>query len=104
MTKRIDLSDEAGVERAAKAAELRNQRYLEAFRKVLGTPEGRTFIWSLLMVTRVFDSVWDQSSRIHYLAGRQELGQDILRIVLDLSPEAFLLMKQEATEEERQDA
>jgi len=98
--KRTNVGDEVTVEQNARRAELRRDLDMANLKVVLGTREGRLFVWSLLERTRVFQTVWDPSSRIHYLAGRQELGQDILHDVMELDPEVFLTMKAEANEEE----
>lgn len=77
-----------------------------ALRATLSTPEGRVVLWSVLEQAGVFRSVYDPGARIHYLAGRQDFGHELLarmtatRELEDL----YLLMEKEAREHKRRAA
>ena len=51
----------------------------ELYRAQLATEAGRAFFWHLTQMAGVHRSVWEQSARIHYNAGRQDFGLELLR-------------------------
>ncbi len=62
---------------------------------LLTLPQFRRYIWRLLDTCNIFSSIWRCSAEIHRLAGRQELGQDILVEVTQADPDAFVTMLKE---------
>lgn len=62
---------------------------------LLKLPQFRRYIWRLLETCSIFRSIWRCSAEIHRLAGRQELGQDILVEVTSADPDAFVTMLKE---------
>ena len=67
-------------------------------RNILNTPEGRQWIYNKLEVCGTFAAplVPKDSHGSHVLIGMQSVGQMILNETMNASPEAFLLMSQEA--------
>jgi len=51
---------------------------LSDIRAVLKTAEGRRVLWRLLDMAAPFRSIWEQSARIHYNAGKQDFGHFIM--------------------------
>jgi hypothetical protein len=90
-----------------RVAKKRWQRYVRALREVLSTPEGRLVFGELehglIAKCGVYRSIWDSSARIHYNAGRQDLGHEILSLVADVDEELYLQMEREARALARQD-
>jgi hypothetical protein len=66
--------------------------------EVLSTIEGRRFLWGQLGKCKVYESIWESSAKIHYNAGKQDLGHELMREILDASPEAYLQMQKESME------
>jgi hypothetical protein len=89
-------NDPKQVERVRKQAEREAQWIAEQYRQVMHTPAGRAVVWDLLERCRVFESIWEPNARIHYLAGRQDFGHELMGIVLETDEELYLLMEQEA--------
>ena len=56
-------------------------------REVLETAGGRRFVWRLIEFCKVFHSIWDNSSRIHYLEGQRNVGLMLLNALEDVDPE-----------------
>jgi hypothetical protein len=72
-------------------------------RAVLQTVDGRAVLWDLVVRAGVFASIYDQSARIHYNAGRQDFGHELLAAVIDADEAAYLVMEQEARERQRRE-
>lgn len=79
-------------------------RWLAALRETLSTPAGRHVIWSLLRRAGIYNSIWDPSSRVHYNAGRQDYGHELLAECLRASEDLYELMEREARQQARADA
>lgn len=67
----------------------------EDLRKVLSTLEGRRVMWRLMSHCGVFETVWENSARIHYNAGRQDVGHYIMQEIIKAEPKAFAQMMAE---------
>lgn len=77
----------------------REREELEAaWRLVLKTPVGRMVIWSLIEHCQPFQSIWDNSAKIHKNAGRQDVGHFILSQVEAADQEALFQMMREGKE------
>jgi hypothetical protein len=79
------------------------ERILRMYRTVIQTPEGRALLYHLAQLAGVGKSCWEQSARIHYNAGRQDFGLELLRDVRLVSEELFELMHREAWAREHSD-
>jgi hypothetical protein len=73
----------------------REARSLDALRAVLRTPAGRIVVWDLLTRAGIFRSIWDPSAKVHYNAGRQDFGHELLASCLEADAEAYQLMERE---------
>lgn len=89
----------------AERKEKRRAKLLEqAYRDVLATPAGRLVLWDIMFEARtglahateemphLTASVWDPSSRIHYNAGRQDMGHLVQGRIRRASPMALAEM------------
>lgn len=64
--------------------------------KVLSQIEGRRLMWRLLDHCGVFTTIWDNSARIHYNAGRQDVGHFVMQEIIKAEPDAFQMMMNES--------
>jgi hypothetical protein len=101
------ITGNAGDPRAVKTAK-RLQARREAFaldqlQATLKTPAGRAVIWDLLTRTGVFASIFRQSSEIYYLAGRQDVGHELLALCMQAGKDLYLLMETEARNRQERD-
>jgi hypothetical protein len=64
--------------------------------KIMGTPEGRWWVWDLLDSLKVFTPVWHNSgSEMAKRAGMQEKGLTVLYNLWDTCPSEYRLMQDE---------
>lgn len=90
----------AGDENQVRGAErkIKHERELELrdLCAVLATRPGRRLIWRLMGKCKVFESIWEQSARIHYNSGQQDIGQFLLKEVVEANEESLFQMMREA--------
>src|SRR3954471_4533470 len=91
-----NAADRKKVERADRVQRRRESRFTDALRAVLATPTGRIVAWELLRRARVYESIWDPSSKIHYNAGRQDFGHELLAVIVEADGTLYLEMEREA--------
>jgi hypothetical protein len=100
------LVQNAANEKQLKTAEVRGRlardRELNEMRAILATKEGRRWVWRLMGRCKVFSSVYEQSARIHYNSGQQDIGHYIMAEVMEADPDKFILMGQEHQQEMKQ--
>jgi hypothetical protein len=65
-------------------------------REVLATPAGRLVLWELVARAGVYKSIWTPNSEIHYRAGRQDYGHELLASILEADEQLYELMEREA--------
>ena len=63
---------------------------------VMSTKIGRRVLWRMLAECRVFESIYETNARIHYNAGKQDLGHWLMAELMDVDPNAWLVMQSEA--------
>lgn len=90
-----NAADPRQIRFAARKAKQREARFQTALRAVLQTIEGRIVMTELLQRAGVNRSVWDPSARIHYNAGRQDYGHELMATILEVDEQAFLRMQAE---------
>lgn len=88
-----DISDVRRADRAAKRA---RDRELDVTRAVLATVEGREFLRNWLEALGVFRSIWRPNAEIHFLAGRQDVGHELMALLSEADEAAYLQMETEA--------
>ena len=97
-----NAADEQQVREAEKKQKLRRDQELDDLKKILTMDAGRRLVWRLLGRARVFESVWEQSAKIHYNAGQQDFGHFIMSEVIEAGPEFLLRMMQESKQQGEQ--
>lgn len=68
---------------------------LQDLRVVMSTGEGRRFMWRLMAKCRAFTSIHENSAKIHYNSGQQDLGFFLLNEIDEADPEMFFKMRNE---------
>ncbi len=93
-----NAGDRDQVKKAAKKEKSQDEWNLEDIRHVMRDPLGRRFIWRLLgkEYCKTFESIYENSARIHYNAGRQDIGHKLLAEVIAADEQAYLQMQLEA--------
>lgn len=92
--------DVKNARRLERRREERNRQYLYA---VMNTAAGRAFVWSWIGRLGVFGSIWEANARIHYNAGRQDAGHELMAAVIDVAPDLWQLMETEARQQAKRD-
>jgi hypothetical protein len=87
------------VESAKDKERRQGMRASNDLRAILATVEGRRFMWRLLGRCKTFSSIYEASARIHYNAGQQDIGHNLLIEIDEADPEAFFKMRNEAQQE-----
>ena len=95
-----NAADEAQVKRSVEREKSVRERELMDLKILLSSPEGRRFIWRLMGKAKVFESVWEQSAKIHYNAGQQDFGHFLMAEVVEADQKALFLMMQESKKKE----
>lgn len=73
---------------------LKRKQALDDLRRILESDYGRRYVWHLLEEAKVFETIWDSSSKIHYNAGKQDFGHMLFAEIAKARPEAlFDMMK-----------
>lgn len=96
-----NAADREQVGKAKKTEALNRLAAENDLRTVLATVEGRRWIWALLGKCKVNQSIMQTNATIYYLAGRQDLGNELMGEVIACDPELFLLMQREHYDEVR---
>lgn len=91
-----DVSDPKQVAKAVKAGKAKDERIEDALRGIMGTPEGRMWIWSLLDKCQPFRTPFSSDAlRMAHNCGEANIG---LRLIAELhacDTELYLLMMKE---------
>jgi hypothetical protein len=96
-----NAADRDQVTRAARKDRSSQALALDAVREMLRQPAGRFVMWELIERAGVFRSIWDNSARIHYNAGRQDFGHEIIALLIQADEDLYLLMETEARDRAR---
>ncbi len=62
---------------------------------ILSEQNGRRFLWRLLKHCKAFNSIWEQSAKIHYNAGQQDVAHFVMAEIVEADQDAFLKMMKE---------
>lgn len=82
--------------RKAKSEEKRlRSEYIDDLEYILKTPQGRNVVWKILEDCSVFGSIWEPSAKIHYNAGKQDFGHNLLASVVEAGEKYLFQMMKE---------
>jgi hypothetical protein len=91
-----NAGDEEQVGKAKRRQSLGRDRELDDLKAVLGTLQGRRFVWRLLGHCSAFTSVFSADPYIAaHNSGRQDVGHFLMHEVEIAKPDAFLTMMHE---------
>ena len=93
-----NASSESQLKKAEEKLKFQQKLEIDDLRFVLKTIEGRRVMWRLLIQCRVLESIWENSAKIHYNSGKQDVGHFIMSEVVRANEDAFLLMMKENKE------
>jgi type II secretory pathway component PulM len=90
-----NAADPQQVARARRKEAERGERFLVSLQAIMRTREGRLVMWELLSRAGIYRSIWDPSSKIHYNAGRQDYGHELLASVIAADSDLYQQMERE---------
>jgi hypothetical protein len=90
-----NAADPKQVKFAEQVERRRTERFAQALAAVMKTPEGRTVMAQLIRRAGVYMSIWDPSARIHYNAGRQDYGHELMADLVGIDEETYQIMERE---------
>ena len=90
-----NAADRKQVALASRKERDQREQELADLRELLKTEFGRRFVWRVLGYCKLFQDVWDPSSRIHFNAGLQHVGHWLTAEITAADEEAFFLMMRE---------
>lgn len=91
-----NAADPKQVSRAKRKEDRQREWSIAITRAVLSTVEGRAWCWERLEKLGVFRSIWHPSAQIHYLAGRQDAGHELMNDLIGADETLYLQMETEA--------
>jgi hypothetical protein len=98
-----NAADHKQVQRATSKQKTRRDQELSDLRVILATTCGRRFVWSLLSKCGLYESGWDPSAKIHFNAGRRQVGLELMADIASADEHAFLVMMTEAQQIEKRE-
>lgn len=93
-----NAADPRQVAQGSRIARAREARFLNSLRAVMETEPGRIVMLELIRRCKVFESIWHASAEIHYNAGRQDFGHELMATLVDQNLDAYQLMEREGWE------
>lgn len=93
-----NAADPKQVRRANQAERLRQQRELDDLRHVMGTRQGRRFVWRQLSAAGVFrlSFTYAEPETTIFNEGRRSMGLNLMAEIHQLDPAHYLTMANEA--------
>lgn len=90
-----NAADPKQVKFAEQVERRRAQRFFDAMHAVMDTPEGRIVMATLIRRAGVYRSIWHPSSEIHYNAGRQDYGHELMADLVAVDEQLYQVMERE---------
>jgi len=95
MSAKRNAADEDQVRDQSQKQKFRREREVNDIRSMLGTTEGRRFLWRLMEKCGVYRESFTGSSETFFLEGKRSIGLFVIAEIMDAEPEAYLLMIKE---------
>lgn len=86
---------EEEAERDARQASIQRAQEVEDFKHVVGSVEGRRFLWRLLEKTGVYRSSFTGSSETFFREGQRNVGLFLIGEIHEICPEVYTTMLKE---------
>jgi hypothetical protein len=96
-----NAADPKQVQHAGRKERDRQAARRSRLKATMGTPEGRAALMDILEDCRVYESIWHPSAMIHYNAGIQDVGHQLLARLLDADESLYEQMEREGRERRR---
>lgn len=87
-----NAADESQVKESQKKQNLNSENEDANLKFILGTDQGRAFLWKLLGDCGVFKSSFTGSSETFFLEGRRDIGLKLLASITRVDPDSYLKM------------
>jgi len=97
----LNAADPRQVKGAGRRQREREEQLRASVAAVMSLEAGRLVMWELLERAGVFRSVWSPNSEIHYKAGRQDYGHELMATLLETNEGLYELMQREARARDR---
>ena len=99
----VDVSNEKEVKDRKKHKNLERENELEEIRKILGTSQGKGFLWRLLKHCKVFDTIsHHEPLAMSRMSGARDVGLWLIREIAEANPNGYLeLVKEDRKRDER---
>lgn len=81
-----------------KEIENKDLRWIEGIKQICKTTAGREVLWRILGSCKVFGSVWEPSAKIHYNAGKQDVGHWLMAEIVRADENILFKMMTESKE------
>lgn len=92
----MERSDRAIQREEARLAKETTEQLTNGLHSVVGSYEGRRWLWSILAGAGIFIPTFtDNALRTAYNEGRRSLGLEVLNLLTEEAPDAYLLMQKE---------
>jgi len=95
MSAKRNAADEDQIKDQSQKQKFRREREVNDIRSMLGTTEGRRFLWRLMEKCGVYRESFTGSSETFFLEGKRSIGLFVIAEIMDAEPEAYLLMIKE---------
>ena len=94
----LGTGDVKRVRKAKKKADYNDRLMAEYWRQVLETPAGRAVVYETLEKCHVFSriSAGEQTHITAHREGKRDIGIDLFERILQVAPQSYTLMRQEA--------
>jgi hypothetical protein len=99
-----NAADPKQVKNAGQREKALRRQELAELRWVLSDRRGRRFLWKHLSTCGIYTTPYHPSgSTVYHNVGRGDVGRELLAQILEADQAAYLLMQQEAMDDERRD-
>lgn len=91
-----NASDHRQLKKARKTEKNQRDDELNDLRVLIGTPEGRRFLWRVLNRCHIFESAFnDNAVTMAFLVGEDNVGKFLLAEIIEADPRALMLLMSE---------
>jgi hypothetical protein len=96
-----NAADPVAVKKRGRKAKQREEQEADDLRAILGNAGGRRFLWAELSRRRVFQTAFHTDAMVFaHNEGRRSSGVELMTLIIETDPKAWMLMQQEAASTE----
>lgn len=92
---RLDTGDRKAVESAQKKAKLREERRVNGLKQIMGSADGRVWMWSFLEGCGLFSVAFNGNSRDYFNLGQRNAGMPVFAEIQKHCMDEYILMCKE---------